>query len=65
MAHVVAETGCENTHPHYLHKISTCRWHDRSNVTMHPFNDFCRHALDDIRAQGRYRSFTALRKVAS
>lgn len=31
---------------------------------MHPFHDFCRHALDDIRAQGRYRSFTALRKMA-
>ena len=31
---------------------------------MHSFHDFCRHALDDIRAQGRYRSFTALRKMA-
>jgi 5-aminolevulinate synthase len=33
-------------------------------MTTHPFQDFCRNALDDIRAQGRYRSFTALRKVA-
>jgi 5-aminolevulinate synthase len=32
---------------------------------MHPFHDFCRHALAVIRAQGRYRSFTALRKVAA
>jgi 5-aminolevulinate synthase len=32
---------------------------------MHPFRDFCRRALDDIRAQGRYRSFTALRKVTA
>jgi 5-aminolevulinate synthase len=32
---------------------------------MHPFHDFCRDALDVIRAQGRYRSFTALRKVAA
>ena len=31
---------------------------------MHPFHDLCRHALDVIRTQGRYRSFTALRKVA-
>src|SRR5471030_1835829 len=37
----------------------------RGRVTMHPFQDFCRHALDDIRARGRYRSFTALRKVAA
>jgi len=34
-------------------------------MTMHPFHDFCRHTLDDIRAEGRYRSFTALRKVAA
>jgi 5-aminolevulinate synthase len=34
-------------------------------MTTHPFQDFCRNALDDIRAQGRYRSFTALRKVAA
>jgi 5-aminolevulinate synthase len=34
-------------------------------MTMHPFQSFCRHTLDDIRAQGRYRSFTALRKVAA
>src|ERR1700676_529241 len=34
-------------------------------MTTHPFADFCRNALDDIRAQGRYRSFTALRKVAA
>jgi 5-aminolevulinate synthase len=41
-------------------------WADQqSRVTMHPFQDFCRRALDDIRAQGRYRSFTALRKVAA
>jgi 5-aminolevulinate synthase len=32
---------------------------------MHPFHDFCRHALDDIRAQGRYRSFTALSKMTT
>jgi 5-aminolevulinate synthase len=32
---------------------------------MHPFQDFCRRILDDIRAAGRYRSFTALRKVAT
>jgi len=31
---------------------------------MHPFHDFCRRALDDIRAQGRYREFTPLRKQA-
>jgi 5-aminolevulinate synthase len=29
------------------------------------FHDFCRHALDDIRAQGRYRSFTPLAREAS
>jgi 5-aminolevulinate synthase len=34
-------------------------------MTMHPFHDFCRRTLDDIRAAGRYRSFTALRKVAA
>jgi 5-aminolevulinate synthase len=34
-------------------------------MTMHPFQDFCRRSLDDIRAAGRYRSFTALRKVAT
>ncbi len=31
---------------------------------MHPFHDFCRRALDDIRAQGRYREFTPLQKQA-
>jgi 5-aminolevulinate synthase len=31
---------------------------------MHPFHDFCRRSLDDIRAQGRYRSFTPLAKQA-
>ncbi len=31
---------------------------------MHPFQDLCRQALDDIRAQGRYRRFTPLRKQA-
>jgi 7-keto-8-aminopelargonate synthetase-like enzyme len=34
-------------------------------MTMHPFHDFCRRTLDDIRAEGRYRSFTPLRKVAT
>jgi 5-aminolevulinate synthase len=29
---------------------------------MHPFLEHSRRALDEIRAQGRYRSFTALRK---
>ncbi|HEY5300946.1 MAG TPA: 5-aminolevulinate synthase [Acetobacteraceae bacterium] len=32
---------------------------------MHPFQDLCRRALDDIRAQGRYRRFTPLLKQAS
>jgi len=32
---------------------------------MHPFQDFCRRTLDDIRSAGRYRTFTALRKVAT
>ena len=32
---------------------------------MHPFHDLCRQALDVIHAQGRYRSFTALRKAAA
>jgi 5-aminolevulinate synthase len=32
---------------------------------MHPFQDLCRRALDDIRAQGRYRSFTPLQKQAA
>ena len=31
---------------------------------MHPFHDFCRRALDEIRAQGRYREFTPLQKQA-
>src|SRR5215218_2297583 len=31
---------------------------------MSSFHAFCRRALDDIRAQGRYRSFTPLRKQA-
>ena len=31
---------------------------------MHPFHAFCRRSLDDIRAQGRYRSFTPLAKQA-
>jgi 5-aminolevulinate synthase len=32
---------------------------------MHPFHDLCRRSLDEIRAQGRYRTFTALRKQAA
>jgi 5-aminolevulinate synthase len=32
---------------------------------MHTFQDHCRRALDDIRAQGRYRRFTPLRKQAA
>ncbi len=32
---------------------------------MHLFQDLCRRALDDIRAQGRYRRFTPLRKQAA
>ncbi|MEO8713479.1 MAG: 5-aminolevulinate synthase, partial [Acetobacteraceae bacterium] len=32
---------------------------------MHPFHDVCARALDDIRAQGRYRRFTPLRKQAA
>jgi 5-aminolevulinate synthase len=31
---------------------------------MHPFHPFCRRSLDEIRAQGRYRSFTPLAKQA-
>ena len=31
---------------------------------MSTFQTFCRQALDDIRAQGRYREFTALQKQA-
>ncbi|MGE0223254.1 MAG: 5-aminolevulinate synthase [Acetobacteraceae bacterium] len=31
---------------------------------MSSFHAFCRRALDDIRAQGRYRTFTALQKRA-
>jgi 5-aminolevulinate synthase len=31
----------------------------------HPFHDHCRQSLDDIRAQGRYREFTALQKRAA
>ncbi len=29
---------------------------------MHPFHAFCRRSLDEIRAQGRYRTFTPLAK---
>ena len=29
---------------------------------MHPFHAFCRRSLEEIRAQGRYRSFTPLAK---
>lgn len=32
---------------------------------MHPFHDLCRRSLDEIRPQGRYRTFTALRKQAA
>jgi 5-aminolevulinate synthase len=32
---------------------------------MHPFHSLCHRSLDIIRAEGRYRSFTALRKVAA
>jgi 5-aminolevulinate synthase len=32
---------------------------------MHPFLEHSRRALDEIRAQGRYRSFTALQKDAT
>ena len=32
---------------------------------MNSFHAFCRRSLDDIRAQGRYRSFTALQKQAN
>ena len=31
---------------------------------MHPFYDHCRRALDDIRSQGRYRTFTPLARQA-
>ena len=31
---------------------------------MHGFDDFCRRSLDEIKGQGRYRSFTALEKQA-
>jgi 5-aminolevulinate synthase len=32
---------------------------------MHQFHDLCRRSLDDIRAQGRYRTFTPLEKQAA
>ncbi|MBO0711345.1 MAG: 5-aminolevulinate synthase [Acetobacteraceae bacterium] len=32
---------------------------------MHKFHDHCRSAIDEIRAQGRYRSFTPLEKQAA
>jgi len=32
---------------------------------MHPFHEFCRRSLDDIRGQGRYRTFTPLGKQAA
>jgi 5-aminolevulinate synthase len=32
---------------------------------MHPFHHLCRRSLDEIRAQGRYRIFTALYKQAA
>jgi 5-aminolevulinate synthase len=32
---------------------------------MHAFHDHCRRTLEDIRHQGRYRSFTALEKQAA
>ncbi len=32
---------------------------------MTPFHAFCRRSLDDIRAQGRYRTFTPLQKQAA
>ncbi|MDQ2802625.1 MAG: 5-aminolevulinate synthase [Pseudomonadota bacterium] len=32
---------------------------------MHAFHDLCRRALDDIRAQGRYRQFTPLARQAA
>ena len=32
---------------------------------MHSFRDHCRRSLEDIRRQGRYRSFTALEKQAA
>ncbi|MBV9653043.1 MAG: 5-aminolevulinate synthase [Acetobacteraceae bacterium] len=31
---------------------------------MHRFHDFCRRSLDDIKRQGRYRTFTSLQKQA-
>ncbi len=31
---------------------------------MHDFHDFCRRTLEDIKRQGRYRSFTQLQKQA-
>ncbi len=31
---------------------------------MHPFYDLCRRSLEDIKSQGRYRSFTPLAKQA-
>jgi 5-aminolevulinate synthase len=31
---------------------------------MHPFHDLCRRSLDDIRRQGRYRTFTPLEREA-
>jgi 5-aminolevulinate synthase len=32
---------------------------------MNPFHAYCRRSLDDIRAQGRYRTFTPLQKQAA
>ena len=32
---------------------------------MHPFYDLCRRSLEDIKRQGRYRSFTPLAKQAN
>jgi len=34
-------------------------------VSMHPFYDLCRRSLEDIKRQGRYRSFTPLAKQAN
>src|ERR1035437_37759 len=36
----------------------------RASRKMIAFHAFCRQSLDDIRAQGRYREFTALQKQA-
>src|SRR5215210_2700402 len=38
--------------------------HDKGASRMTSFHQHCRRSLDDIRAQGRYRSFTALQKRA-